>query len=1228
MKFNHEKPFEDALVALLAPSKGWDENILMYPTEEELVENWKKILFENNREIDCLNEQPLTKSEMEQILQQIDALTTPLLLNGFINGKSVTIVRDNVDDTLHYGKEVSLKIYDRNEIAGGKSRYQIARQPKYKKKCPVLQNRRGDLTLLINGMPVIHIELKRSDTPISQAIRQIEEYSHESIFTGLFSLVQVFVAMTPEETAYFANPGQDGTFNSDFYFHWADFNNKAINEWQKVAAQLLSIPMAHQLIGFYTVADKTDKKLKVMRSYQYYAASAISDKVREVHWGDNNIRGGYIWHTTGSGKTMTSFKSACLIADSDKADKVIFLVDRIDLADQSAAKYQGFADHESDVVETEDCEDLIAKLKNGQDTLIVTSIQKMSRITLGESKRRDKDIEKIQRKRKVIIIDECHRDTFGDMLTNIKNTFPESMLFGFTGTPIDKDNQKKMNTTATIFGDELHRYTLADAISDHNVLGFDPVKVLTYKDKDLRKTVALERCKAQTEEEAVSNEEKAKVYFHYMNDVKMAGEDGEDGTYIKGIEDYIPSSQYNCDKHRRAVVQDIKDGWLTLSRNNKFHAILATSSIIEAIAYYRLFLEIMPTLKVTALFDPSDNHNESSIDKIDGLKDIITDYDNRYDQKFSISNYDLMRKDIATRMAHTEPYIGIQNTPEMQIDLLIVVDQMLTGFDSKWLNTLYMDKVLVYEHLIQAISRTNRLLGPDKPFGNIRYYRYPHTMERNIKIAVSYYSGNRPQGLFVERLEYNLNKLNEIFKDINDVFSLAGIENFKRLPIDKSECARFAKLFNQFNRYLEAAKIQGYKPFEKRKKVKYDMGRIIYVDMLFDENQYNTLLQRYKELSRGGNGGGGGEDVPYDIETYITEIDTGKIDADYMNHNFDKWFKMLSQPDVTDEQRLAIMDELHKSFATLSQEQQNYAYVFLHDVESGEVIMKPGKTLLDYITEYQTRDQNDRIHRVSVTFGLDEKQLRDIIVSGPTEVNLNQFGRFSKLKNSANSDLVKAFFDSHKDIKKNQPLLIRLHQVLHDFILNNEDISFLNIAINDLPKKKEFDMAAETGVGEEAPKDLTLSEWMNKEFSLVAQQISIDDVEDNAIFLVGCIRDVEHFKWIFRKKSYNVEEGLYNIRQGNRHGAMKRNVQVTHAQYAILYNLENQEQYLVYRLEASHFVWDEEKMKAHQYAEPHGKYFVYQLSKQVSLPGLNILEILNKAHADKGMPLYITKQEL
>ena len=321
--------------------------------------------------------------------------------------------------------------------------------------------------------------------------------------------------MNPEETLYFANPGPEGTFNSDFYFHWADFNNEPINDWKQIASTLLSIPMAHQLIGFYTVADNSDGVLKVMRSYQYFAANAISDKVSKAKWEGKQQRGGYIWHTTGSGKTMTSFKSAQLIASSKDADKVIFLMDRIELGTQSLKEYRGFAEENEDVQATENTSVLVTKLKssNPSDTLIVTSIQKMSNIKdEGDGGLKAADIALMSSKRIVFIVDECHRSTFGDMLMTIKQTFPKAIFFGFTGTPIQDENQKKFSTTATDFGDELHRYSIADGIRDKNVLGFDPYKVLTFKDDDIRKAVALEKAKADSIEDAFADTKKAKNF--------------------------------------------------------------------------------------------------------------------------------------------------------------------------------------------------------------------------------------------------------------------------------------------------------------------------------------------------------------------------------------------------------------------------------------------------------------------------------------------------------------------------------------------------------------------------------------------------------------------------------------------------------------------------------------------------------------------------------------------
>ena len=483
--FDKEDDFENAFITLLK-SCGWEKEVIKYPTESDLIKNWANILYNNNRDKDKLGDYPLTEMEMAQIIEQITTLRTPFSLNSFINGGTVAIKRDNPDDILHLGKEVSLHIYDRHEIAGGKSRYQIVEQPKFAASSSIFPTRRGDVMLLINGMPVFHIELKKSGIPLSKACNQIKKYSEQGIFTGLFSLVQIFIAMTPEDAVYYTNPGIDGKFNEDFYFHWANFDNAPIKNWYEFTQNLLYIPMAHQLIGFYTVADSKDGILKVLRSYQYYAVSAISNVVAQNKWDEKKQRGGYIWHTTGSGKTLTSFKAADLIAKSQDADKVVFLVDRKELDEQSYKHYQDFADDENDIQKTESTDILRGKLLSNSsfDTLIVTSIQKMSRIFEDGSRRMQRDIEKINDKRIVFIVDECHRDTFGDMMSVVKETFPNALFFGFSGTPIQEENAKKGCTSADVFGNELHRYTIGDGIRDKNVLAFDPYMVETFKYKD------------------------------------------------------------------------------------------------------------------------------------------------------------------------------------------------------------------------------------------------------------------------------------------------------------------------------------------------------------------------------------------------------------------------------------------------------------------------------------------------------------------------------------------------------------------------------------------------------------------------------------------------------------------------------------------------------------------------------------------------------------------------
>ncbi len=997
--FDKEQDFENAFIALLK-NCGWEKDVIQYPTEEDLLRNWAEILFNNNRDKDKLGDYPLTEGEMKQIVEQITNMRTPYALNSFINGKTVAIKRDNENDVLHFGKEVSLHIYDRHEIAGGKSRYQIVQQPKFRANKSLFPPRRGDIMLLINGMPVFHIELKKSGIPISQAWNQIAKYSQEGIFRGIFSLIQIFIAMTPVDAVYFTNVGPDGRFNHDFYFHWANSDNVPMKDWREFTQSLLYIPMAHQLIGFYTVADGKDGILKVLRSYQYYAVSAITNRVAKNKWDEKKQRGGYIWHTTGSGKTLTSFKTADLISKSQDADKVIFLVDRKELDTQSLENYRYFADNADDVQDTASTEVLITKLKSASpsDTLIVTSIQKMSRIFEDGTKKIQKDIELINRKRLVFIVDECHRDTFGDMMSKVKETFPQAMFFGFTGTPILEENKKKGCNSADVFGDELHRYTIGDGIRDKNVLAFDTYMVETFKSLDIKKAIAKEMVHAETEEEAISDPKKASKYYDIVQNMPMAGYLDNAGNYVRGAEDYLPSSQYETKEHIDSVIKDIVEKFSFVSHSKKFHAIFATSSIPEAINYYREFKRQAPQIKTVVLVDPSDNNDNTNYEKMLGLSEIIEDYNKRYGQSYDISTYGEMKKDISLRLSHDKAYKGIEKTPEKQIDMLIVVNQMLTGFDSKWINVLYLDKLMRQENIIQAFSRTNRIYGSDKPVGLIYYYRYPYTMKRNIEEAVKMYSGDKEYMVFVDKLEKNLKKFNDLYLEIKELFENEGIENFIRLPDEVSVKAKFALLFNRLSSVLEMIKVQDF------------TWKInVYGDttVLITEEIYYILLQRYKELF--GGRGGGEEEPPYDLDPHITEISTGKIDADYINSRFDKYLKV--KLDGEDKQNIeSALQELYKAFAMLSEEEQKFADMFIKDVQLGNLIPEKDKTFRDYISEYMRKAKDDQIYRFAQTFGIDETLLRDMMALHLTEETINEFGRYDKLKATVDIEKVKKYF--------------------------------------------------------------------------------------------------------------------------------------------------------------------------------------------------------------------------
>ena len=393
---NGELNFESDMVEMLT-QVGWDKNIINHPTHKDLEKNLRRIINENN--VDKLGtDSLLTDGEFAQIIDKIKSTcTSPVAANVFLNGKQVVIQSEINRHHYSVNDNIYLDIFDPVEIAGGKSRYQIVEQPVFKTS-EKYNNRRGDIMLLINGFPVVHIELKASGHTLDEGTTQIQKYMNEGVYQGLFGLIQVFFVITPEDAIYFANSYP--VLNPVFMFHWGNTENKAIHNWQELikgSDQILSIPEAHQLVGYYTCASiEKDSNgcienintgnLLVARSYQVHAIRNILKRVKIQKWGDIDPRGGYVWGTTGCGKTLTSYKAGQLITDKNYADKVVFVVDRVELSDQSYEEYSNFARDGEPIIESKSTYNLFKLLSNNKDRLIITSMQKLSRVNEEKSR--------------------------------------------------------------------------------------------------------------------------------------------------------------------------------------------------------------------------------------------------------------------------------------------------------------------------------------------------------------------------------------------------------------------------------------------------------------------------------------------------------------------------------------------------------------------------------------------------------------------------------------------------------------------------------------------------------------------------------------------------------------------------------------------------------------------------------------------------------------------------
>jgi len=749
MSTQSEAALEAGLIATL---RQMDYEYVQIVEEDNLYANFKRQLeIHNKKQLAEVGRTSFTDEEFEKIL---------IYLEGGTRFEKAKKLRDLYPlDTVN-GQRIWVEFLNRTQWC--QNEFQVSSQitVEGRKKC------RYDVTILINGLPLVQIELKRRGVELKQAYNQIQRY-HKTSFHGLFDYIQLFVISNGVNTRYFANNPNSGY---KFTFNWTDAANHPFNELDKFAVFFLEKCTLGKIIGKYIVQHEGDKCLMVLRPYQFYAVEKILDRVQ------NSNDNGYIWHTTGAGKTLTSFKAAQLVSELDDVDKVMFVVDRHDLDTQTQSEYEAF---EPGAVDSTDNTDELVKRLQSNSKIIITTIQKLN-AAVSKTWYSNK-IETIRHSRIVMIFDECHRSHFGDSHKKIMKFFDNAQIFGFTGTPIFTENAVDGHTTKEIFGNCLHKYLIKDAIADENVLGF-------------------------------------LVEYYHGNEVV----DNDNQARMEEIAKFILNN-FN---------KSTFDG--------EFDALFAVQSVPMLIRYYKIFKSLNPKIRIGAVFTYAANNSQDdeqtgmgtgqyakvSVGEADELQAIMDDYNNMFGTAFTTENFRAYYDDINLRMKK-------KKADMKPLDLCLVVGMFLTGFDSKKLNTLYVDKNMEYHGLLQAFSRTNRVLNEKKRFGKIVCFR---DLKNNVDTSIKLFSdSDNPEDI-----------VRPPFEDVKKEYKCLATEFLKKYPtpgsIDflqsENDKKNFVLAFRDIIR--KHAEIQIYEDYSEDAE---DLG--------MTEQQFNDYKSKYLDITVG-----------------------------------------------------------------------------------------------------------------------------------------------------------------------------------------------------------------------------------------------------------------------------------------------------------------------------------------------------------------------------------------
>ena len=806
--------------------------------EGQLWDNFFEKLAQNN--VALLADHPLTEQEKRQIKNQLDFINYYEAAKWLAGENGIAKVEVQREDA-SLGT-IRLSVIWRDNIAAGKSSYEVVNQVERDKAYPQDQDRRLDTTLMINGLPLIHIELKSPRVAFLDAFHQIKKYDREGKLRGIYSALQMFVVTNKVDTRYIAAARED-KLNKQFLTSWVDKDNKPMTSLMDFAHEVLSIPRAHQMVMQYSVIDDSKKALILLRPYQIHAIESVQDASRRQE-------SGYIWHTTGSGKTLTSYKVARNLLQIPAIQKTIFVVDRRDLDQQTTSSFLSYAANDViDIDETDNTHDLVKRLAGNDKRVIVTTIQKITTMMrkFGEGKYQ-KDSEKIKDLRVAFVVDECHRAVTPQTQKEIKAYFKNSLWYGFTGTPIFKENKRKQvgdlaQTTHQQYGDRLHEYTVKEAIHDGAVLGF---KV------DYRNTIITDKAESEIPDTVYENEE-------HMLEVLDAiiNKSRQQLGFQKGV-------------------------------GNTYNAILTVKSIPQAQAYYDLLKRVkagqtrvkvservkmvLPDFpKFTITYSVTENEEDSRANQ-DHMKQVLEDYKQEFGTHFTMADLRGFNTDVNNRLARKQDKYLYRNE---QLDLVIVVNRLLTGFDAPCLSTLFIDrKPMQPQDLIQAFSRTNRIFDSSKTYGHIITFQKPLAFKEAVDNALKLYSNGGENDVLApswEEEKRNFLKAWAEFKGQVTDFEEEGVA-LEQAPT--AQLRKVAKAYQAFDKYL--ASIRVYK--------EYDEVEIYQETGLDDElleaylGLYKNILAELKSRSEDGNEDGEPLDIHYELESIqVDEINYAYI---------------------------------------------------------------------------------------------------------------------------------------------------------------------------------------------------------------------------------------------------------------------------------------------------------------------------------------------------------------